>query len=1019
MTDTQTNSLFSSLIHGSKFNQKQHLDNKKLNFKHKDECKYREGFSNTNATTNANATTNTNVNTNPDAKLNEINALQSQYDSLLKNYNDLYKQVSDNTQKGMNRLNKNNPYLNNNIIPNNSAGELPIISSGIGGYVTSQGLFKNYADKSVFDSTAGKNGCPTNTINDVKLDNYSSTFMQGKDMISGQSCGYEGSNVYVTKLVNTPISNFMGCYTNSTTAIPTPSNSASANAVTDRKLIVPKMTNNGQNDFIASASSVLSNSDSMGAWTAFDQNPNTYWNSGAGNDWLYQSTGLYAGKNSLPVVQKNGTTGVIKGEWLVINMPGINTSKVKNATLTSYDIQGIDSNAFRTNPNTWYIIGRDDKAKKWIEIDYQKLTNYSPEMQTYTIANPKPYAAYGIIITAIGDGTSAWTKHYTKISSWNLYTSNTVTNASPSPNAVSNKPPAMTNIGNTTMDKCKAYATDNGYSFFAMQGLQSDGTAACLVGNDKQQIISYGSADNQVNFIPLWTSNTANSSYTTATITSAGQITLSTANGEIKTLNDAYQKCKNVFSKSKGYDAPGNDLVHMKNTTMDKCNTACINDDRCVGFAITDNNNECWIKSDISKRNEKSNRNLYSLSRESKDTNCVFFIMLQADGNMCLYNGKPNDTIVSIFSTNTTTKQKDKNEEWVSSKGKYGKPYLLSGQTLSTNDWIGSDDGSLKLIMQPDGNLVLYTSVKKIGCSIDAKTNMKYGSDNVNAVYKLDNTGYPNNLGNIGYIDKDAVLHKYPGSMLGYSTDYSFYDQFDSPGNDISQVKKNNMDECKTECNKNEKCGGFVWKGNADSNICYLKNSGIVSKSKRVVNQNTKMAVRKPKIISTKMPSSINEIDSIRYQNYKKGDDVNVNSNYNDPVITDKLKNDIKNVQNKLVAVAGQIASKMEEMYQYDKSLFVKMNMNDEQVKNQIMMYKTIDMRLNNYNPNSNSNSSNQDINNSNRQEGMQNLGINDINGMLLDSDLHILQENYGYIFWSILAVGLLTVTINVMKKNE
>jgi len=36
---------------------------------------------------------------------------------------------------------------------------------------------------------------------------------------------------------------------------------------------------------------------------------------------------------------------------------------------------------------------------------------------------------------------------------------------------------------------------------------------------------------------------------------------------------------------------------------------------------------------------------------------------------------------------------------------------------------------------------------------------------------------------------------------------------------------------------------------------------------------------------------------------------------------------------------------------------------------------------------------------------------------MLSDTDIKLLQENYSYIFWSILAIGLLTVTIKQMKK--
>ena len=42
---------------------------------------------------------------------------------------------------------------------------------------------------------------------------------------------------------------------------------------------------------------------------------------------------------------------------------------------------------------------------------------------------------------------------------------------------------------------------------------------------------------------------------------------------------------------------------------------------------------------------------------------------------------------------------------------------------------------------------------------------------------------------------------------------------------------------------------------------------------------------------------------------------------------------------------------------------------------------------------------------------------MNDINGMLSDTDLRVLQGNYSYIMWSILAVGILTITINTMRK--
>ena len=53
--------------------------------------------------------------------------------------------------------------------------------------------------------------------------------------------------------------------------------------------------------------------------------------------------------------------------------------------------------------------------------------------------------------------------------------------------------------------------------------------------------------------------------------------------------------------------------------------------------------------------------------------------------------------------------------------------------------------------------------------------------------------------------------------------------------------------------------------------------------------------------------------------------------------------------------------------------------------------------------------------NDSSLKEGM--LNMDDINGMLDDTDLRVLQQNYRYILWSILAVGILTTTVHVLKK--
>jgi hypothetical protein len=118
----------------------------------------------------------------------------------------------------------------------------------------------------------------------------------------------------------------------------------------------------------------------------------------------------------------------------------------------------------------------------------------------------------------------------------------------------------------------------------------------------------------------------------------------------------------------------------------------------------------------------------------------------------------------------------------------------------------------------------------------------------------------------------------------------------------------------------------------------------------------------------------------------------------------DQIKFD--NIKSQLVTLGNDITSKMEKLYNQDKTILQKLKTNDEQFKKDIENYKLTNLKIMN------------ELNlKSNSIEGMKNLNINDLNGMLTDSDLRVLQGNYSYIMWSILAVGLLTITINTMKK--
>ena len=131
----------------------------------------------------------------------------------------------------------------------------------------------------------------------------------------------------------------------------------------------------------------------------------------------------------------------------------------------------------------------------------------------------------------------------------------------------------------------------------------------------------------------------------------------------------------------------------------------------------------------------------------------------------------------------------------------------------------------------------------------------------------------------------------------------------------------------------------------------------------------------------------------------------------NERLVSQEDKAKLDGVKNELYALGETIAKKMESLYNEDAKIGEKLNINNTQFKADLEKYKATNAKI----------KQDSEIESNDTIEGMQNkkqsLNMSTIDGMLLDSDLKVLQENYSYIFWGILAVGLLTVTLKTMNK--
>jgi hypothetical protein len=945
--------------------------------------------------------TTTLTNTANQKDLDELKQLQIQYDSLIQQYTAVQKKIGDSSINAINRLSSNNPYLNKTI--RFTTGQMAYVTNeGVVKYIPSSEILdsvnisKNYIDINIpWDSSYNTTGTqiPTNP-----------PLISGTNIKKGQTLGNEGSNVYASRLISNPSSSYIGCYNDKP-----PSTNVN---------VVPIMNvSNNVNSFRSIASSIyLQTNESVGPWAAFDQNPNTFWHSEISSANNYNAeTGVYEGSNGVNI--KN--IGNIRGEFLQINLPAwTNQNASQSITVNQYSLAPRLDLITTRSPNSWYVLGWIDSEQQWYQVDRQQNQSFtSGTPKVYNVSSPGAYSAYLLLIDKVGNDDKTTDRYCVQVAEWNLFMNSDTSFTNDKRAMILNQ----NMIGYTSFDKCQEYAVENGYDYFGLQDVQSDGNATCLVSNDIARIKIYGDASKQTNVIPIWSSNTSTGGSNRCQLSGSGQLTITDSSGKVLlNVNPQVSECRawgTMAIDSATYG--GNCKVPIGNVTDKvgndlKCNWSSNCSIPISNGTFGDPSPGCGKSFDVAYRCGGSSytRNLaYAEGQtmildcnEYMETTCQFHLILQSDGNLCIYKGKdPSDKQEGVWCAMTNGKQKSQNPDWVSSKGIFGRNYLKTGEGLGPDEWIGSDDGSLKLIMQKDGNLVLYTSESKSGCKV--MNDKTYGGEWINAVYKMNNVGERSVLSKIGYVDSDSNLREYPDSMVGFINDYQIYQNTDSVGNDITSLVAKDSNDCKLACNKNSDCAAYVYQGM--SQTCWLKNRAAFPKGEKQPNNNTELGVRLPGLKgSTTCSNKITNIDTIQYNNYLKGSAMAPDTPCNPSLVsqTDQLLFD--NIKSQLITLGNDIVSKMETLYNQDNNIFTKLNTNAQQFKKDIENYKLTNLKIK------------QEFNlQTNNIEAMQNLNTNDLNGMLTDSDIRVLQENYRYIALSILAVGILTLTINTMIK--
>jgi hypothetical protein len=906
--------------------------------------------------------------TNIDRQRINIENLRAEYKSKMKEYNDLASKVQGSVTNYLDRVNNTNPYLNKTVR----------FTTGHIAYVTNKGVVKYVPTMEIWSST----GIPTE-YTDLGIpwdDSYSTpgtTINTSPPLVSGtflelnQSVGNEGANIFVDeylKVSDTPV--YQGCYADNVDSplmtfiggAPVPPTN-----FLNGDFSQPQIANNSY-QYVSSVSKVPS-------WhfNAVLINNSTAW--------------------GYPMPYPGGSQcASIQNEEYIKQIVYLQTGVTYTLTFSSCGRPGY------SGANSINIRLYNTGTGKFIKEVYK----FTPEVNvwnTYTTTFTVDISHY-IAIQFLGNiergGRWWWGRHYDYSSALaNVQLTTSGTGA----------------VGSYSYDQCRESAMSQGYKYFALQGVNTATSQGyCAASNSQPTVTSIGESMAINGSVALWASNTANQTGNTATLTSSGALSVINSGGQsVFSTDNASAKPSDYLGC---YGDSGNRAMPLQKGgsqeySYDQCKKIA-QDQGATYFGLQNStsgtNAQCGLSNDLAHTREYgkagnctqtgdgysgggwSNAVFNTNSPES-----IYFLAVQDDGNLCVYRGSgPSDNQGEIWCSGTNGKGQSPNPNMTADKGKYGNNWIASTSTLAANDFVGSTDGTFALVMQTDGNLVLYTYTLGSNCSKMADGNTGAGAGG-NALYGFNKTSIPGNMGRLAYIDENSQLHDYPSNNIELINNYSKFPEIDSGGHDIPGAAYGNatVDQCQTTCNNNSTCAGFAFY----QNTCFPKDNTmfpVPGTSQALKGCDVYIKNRQPKTPPIGVPKTTNNTDTVTYQNYLQGGQVG--DKYGLSNATSLQKQQLNDLETRLNQITSQI-NKLTTYFENSGS-----QINDQSTK-------TIQ----------GSEDYVKDLGVTNKQITLFSTNMNRI---LDDSDIVVLQKNYDYLFWSILAVGAVIISMNIVKKQ-
>lgn len=255
--------------------------------------------------------------------------------------------------------------------------------------------------------------------------------------------------------------------------------------------------------------------------------------------------------------------------------------------------------------------------------------------------------------------------------------------------------------------------------------------------------------------------------------------------------------------------------------------------------------------------------------------------------------------------------------------------------------------------------------------------------------YEFSQVGNVESMGKLGFVDPDSKLYPYSSDEVSLTNEYISLKNKDSYGNDIqgAAFRGGSIDTCKEKCNSLENCYGFTY----FQNVCYPKDKRMFPEGQLQTLNNASLYLRNrvPKDPPLGVSSKVYNIGSNKFSNYEMGDGEKEKA-YGLSVITDLNKQQLSQLETRLAMLTKQIATYSDKFYN-DINLINKQSINNvNELNNFTNDIKDVNYKIKNFS--------------------------SDYSRIAEETDINVLQANYTYMMWSILAVGTVLVSMNVMK---